>query len=173
MVAISRSRRALAGIVLIVAGALFLLTALLPLVGVSVPWFGVLAALAMAVALVILGIGAVNNKVAMIALLVGALGWLLLAISGLGFGLPAGVVTAGAVLAAFGTLIGAIVLLVGREVGNDGALAFLVAAVLAVIYLLGVLAVFALGAVGTAVIALLGVALVVTGWLFRRPERRR
>lgn len=173
MVAISRSRRATAGIALIVAGALFLLTALLPLIGVSVPWFGVLAALAMAVALVILAIGAVNNTVAKIALFAGALGWLLLAISGLGFALPAGVVTAGAVLAALGTLVGAIVLLVGREVGNDGALAFVAAAILAVIHLLGVLGVFALGAVGTAVVALLGVALVVTGWLFRRPERRR
>lgn len=176
MVAISRSRRAAAGIALIVAGALFLLAVLLPLVGVSVPWFGVLAALALAVALVILALGAVNNRVAMIALFAGALGWLLLAIGGLGFGLPSGVLTFGTVIAAIGTLVGAIVLSAGREIGQNSATAFVIAAILAVIYLLsvlGVLGVFAVGAIGTVVVALLGVALIVTGVLFRRPERRR
>src|SRR5687768_4127 len=104
MTAISRSRRSLAGIVLIVAGALFILAAVLPLLGVAVPWLYLLAYAAMAVAFVVLAVGAVNNTVAKIALFAGALGWLLLALSGLGLGLPAGLTAFAAVLAALGGL---------------------------------------------------------------------
>ena len=173
MSAISTSRRAAAGIALIVAGAFFILAVVLPLLGVSVPWLTLIAYVAMAVALVILALGAVNNLVAKISLFAGAVGWALLALAGLGLGLPAGVVSFGAVLAALGTLIGAIVLYVGKEITNIAALAFVAAAVLAALVLLGVLGVFALGEFGTIVIVLLGIALIIAGVFFRRSERSR
>jgi len=173
MSAISTSRRAAAGIALIVAGAFFILAVVLPLLGVSVPWLTLIAYVAMAVALVILALGAVNNLVAKISLFAGAVGWALLALAGLGLGLPAGVVSFGAVLAALGTLIGAIVLYVGKEIKNTPAIAFVVTAVLAALVLLGTLGVLALGEFGTILIALLGIALVVTGVLFRQTERSR
>ncbi|MCU1413733.1 MAG: hypothetical protein JWN80_1073 [Microbacteriaceae bacterium] len=173
MAAISRSRRAAAGIALIVAGALFVLAVLLPLAGIALPWLFLLAYAAMAVALVILALGAVNNTVAKIALFAGAAGWLLLALGGLGLGLPGGLITFGAILAALGGLVGAIVLYVGKEIGNTAALVFVVAAILAVLFLLNLLGVFALGAVSAVVTVLLGIALIVAGVLFRRTDRSR
>jgi hypothetical protein len=173
MAAISRSRRAAAGIALIVAGALFLLAVLLPLVGVSFPWFTLLAYAAMTVAYVVLALGAVNNTVAKIALFAGALGWALLVIAGLGLALPGPVLTLAVILAALGGLIGAIVLYVGKEVTNTAALAFVAATILGVLVLLGLIGIFSLGTLGTVIVVLFAVALIVTGFYFRRSERKR
>lgn len=173
MAAISRSRRSTSGIALIVAGALFLLVVLLPLVGVSLPWLVLLADAAMVVALVILALGAVNNTVAKIALIAAAVGWALLALAGIGIALPGALLTLAAVVAAVGGLVGAIVLYVGKEITNTAALAFVAAAALGVIYLLNSIGTFSLGTLGTVVAVLFGAALVVAGVFFRRSERRR
>lgn len=174
MAAISRSRRSASGIALIVAGALFVLAAILPLLNVAVPWFLVLAYAAIAVALGLLGFGAVNNTVAKVALIAAAVGWALLAIAGLGVALPAVLVTIAAIVAGVGGLIAAIVMYVGKEITNMAALAFIIATALGLLYLLGgILAVFSLGSVALIITVLFGVALIVSGVLFRRTERGR
>lgn len=170
----SVSRRSASGIALIVAGALVVLAVLLPLLGVAAPWFVPLAYAAIAVALALLGFGAVNNTVAKVSLIAAAAGWALLALAGLGITLPAALVTIAAVVAGVGGLIGAIVLYVGKEITNMAALAFIVAMALGLIYLLGtILAVFSLGSLAVLVAVLFGAALIVTGFLFRRTGRRR
>ncbi len=173
MAAISRSRRSASGIALIVAGAAFVVGAVLPFLGFAAPWLYLIAYAAFAVALVILGLGAVTNVIERISLFAGAVGWLLLAISGLGLGLPAAFLTAGAILAALGTLIGAIVLYTGKELGNTSAGVFVIAALLALVFLLTYLGLFSLGALSTLLVVALGVALVITGVYFRRTERKR
>src|SRR5690606_35659186 len=128
MATVSVSRRAASGIALIVAGALFLLAVLLPLVNVSLAWLLAIAFLVIAVALGILGIGAVNNTVAKVSLVAAAVGWVVLAIHALGFvALPGVLVTIAALVAGVGGLLGAVVLLVGREIANTSALLFIVA----------------------------------------------
>ena len=172
MAAVSTSRRALAGIILIIAGVLYALAVLLPAIGVTaLSFLSALAYLAIAIALVVLALGAVNSTVAKIVLFAGAVGWFLLALTALPIGLPAGVVTVAAILAALGTLVGAIVLYVGKEITNTAALAFIITAILAVIVLLPVLGVFSLGGAAIVVAVLFAVGLIITGVLFRRPER--
>ncbi|CAN5241742.1 hypothetical protein BH11ACT3_BH11ACT3_05990 [soil metagenome] len=173
MARISTSRRSAAGIALIVAGALFVLAALLPLVSVSFPWFVVLADAAMAVALGLLGFGAVNNTVAKITLIAAAIGWAILAIGGLGIAFPSVLITIAALVAGIAGLVAAIVIYVGKEVTNTPALIFIVAMALGLIYLLGVAGTLPLGGVGVFVTLLFGAALIVTGVLFRRTERGR
>lgn len=173
MAAVSRSRRAASGIALIVAGALLVLVAVLPLLGLSLPWLVVLAYAALAVAFGILGFGAVNSTVAKVVLIAAAVGWAILAIVGLGVGLPAVLVTIAAVVAGVGGLIGAIVVYVGKEVTNTAALMFVVATALGLLYVLGVIGVFAYGGAGVVITVLFGVALIAAGVLFRRTERAR
>ncbi|CAN5311913.1 hypothetical protein BH11ACT4_BH11ACT4_23640 [soil metagenome] len=173
MAAISRSRRSSSGIALIVAGALFVLASLLPLLNVSFPWFFVLAYAAMAVAFVILGLGAVNNTVAKIALFAGAVGWALLVISALGVALPGVLLTIAALVAGLGGLVGAIVIYVGKEITNTPALVFVVAAILGVLFVLGAVGTVAFGSFGVVITVLFGVALIAAGVLFRRTEGSR
>jgi hypothetical protein len=169
----SVSRRSASGIALIIAGALVVLAAVLPLLAVSVPWLIVLAYAAIAVALGILGFGAVNNTIAKVSLIASAVGWALLALVGLGIALPGGITTIAAVVAGLGMLIGAIVLYVGKEITNMSALAFIVAGALGLIYLMSaVMGVFSLATLAVVVIILFGVALIVTGVLFRRVGPR-
>jgi len=173
MAAISRSRRAAAGIALIVAGAALLLTVLLPFANLSFPLLGTIAFAALAAGLVILALGAVNNTIAKVALFAGALGWLILAIASISAVLPAVVITVGGFLAAIGTLVGAIVLYTGREIVQVSGAAFVISAILALVFLLPRLGVGALDGFSTAWTIALGVALVITGVYFRRTERRR
>ncbi|MEP6481912.1 MAG: hypothetical protein ABJA94_07890 [Rhodoglobus sp.] len=172
MAALSRSRRATAGIALIVAGVLFLLTVLLPLVGVTFLWLGLLADVAMTVALAILGIGAVNSTLTKIALFVGAAGWAILALAGLVM-LPAGVGTFAAIIAAAGGLVGAIVLYTGKEITNRPAGVFIASMILAAIFLLKTIGILPLGSLETLLIILLGAALIIAGVLFGRTEGSR
>ena len=174
MAKVSVSRRSASGIALIIAGALVVLAALLPLLGVAVTWLGPLAYAAIAIALGILGFGAVNNTVAKVALIASAVGWALLALAGLGIALPAVLITIAAIVAGVGMLIGAIVLYVGKEITNMAAVAFIVAAVLGLIVLLASpLGVFPLDAnLGLIIAVLFGAALIVTGVLFRRVGPR-
>jgi hypothetical protein len=173
MAKVSVSRRAASGIALIVAGALVVLAAVLPLLGVSVSWLGAIAYIAIAVALGILGFGAVNNTVVKICLIAAAVGWALLGLVGLGIALPAVLVTIAAVVAGVGGLLGAIVLYVGKEITNMAALAFIVAMALGLIVLLASpLGVFSLANLALVVAVLFGVALIVAGVLFRRVGPR-
>lgn len=175
MAAISRSRRSTAGIALIVAGALFVLLALFPLVApaMTLQWVALLAELAMVVAFVILALGAVNNTVAKVALFAAAVGWAILALAGLGIALPGALVILAVVVAAVAGVVGAVVLYVGKEITNRPALIFVIATALGVLYLLNTIGTFGAVDVGVLVAVLFGAALVVAGVFFRRTERRR
>lgn len=173
MTAISRSRRSAAGIALIVAGGLLLLAFLLPFAGVGLPWLGSLAYAALAVALVILALGSVNNTLAKVALFVGAAGFAILALAGFGLALPGILLTIGAVMAALGFVVGAIVLYVGKEITNTAALVFVIAAVLGAIILLTSVAAIGLGVLATIVTVAFAIALIVAGLYFRRADNRR
>ncbi len=174
MVVQSNSRRAAAGIALIVAGALFVLAVILPLAGQSFPWVTVLATLALAIAFAILAIGAVNSTLTRVALIIAAVGWAILALAGLGvIALPAGVATFAAILAAAGGIVGAILLYTGREIANRSAIVFIIANVLGALYLLGVSGLLSLGTFSTIITVLFGAALILAGVLFTQTERRR
>jgi len=174
MAAISNSRRAAAGIAFVVAGALILLHHLLGLANITATggWLLFLAYLAIAVGFVLLAVGSVANVVARIALIVGAVGWALLA---LGFlvGLPAGVGTIAAIAAAAGGVVGAIVLYTGKEITNRSAVAFIVTTIVAAVILLAGIAAMPLGAFGTLLWIVFGVGLVLTGVLFYRVQGSR
>jgi len=174
MAAVTNSRRSLAGILLVVAGALLLLDFVLGLAAVSAlgPWLKFLAFLAIGVALLILAILSFKGTITRIALVVGGIGWLLLAL-GLVVALPSPLGTVAAVAAALGTLVGSIALYVGKEVTNQSALAFIVTAVVAAIILLAGVAGAALGAFGTVLAVLFAILLVVTGVLFARTQGSR
>jgi hypothetical protein len=173
MAAVSRSRRAASGIAFIVAGALFVIAILLPYLNLSLNWVLLLAYAATAVAFVILGLGAVNSTLAKVLLIVAAVGWALLALLGLGLSMPAIITTLAALAAGVGGLVAAIVMYVGKEITNTPALIFIVATALGLLYLLGVIGTIPLGSLAPVVAVLFGVALIVTGFLFRRTERGR
>lgn len=174
MAAISNSRRAGAGIAFVVAGALILLHYILALANVTATggWLLFLAFLALAVGFILLAIGSVANVVARIALIVGGVGWALLALGYL-VALPAGVGTIAAIAAAAGGVVGAIVLYTGKEITNRSAVAFIVTTIVAAIILLAGIAALGLGVFGTLLWIVLGVGLVLTGVLFYRVQGSR
>ena len=173
MAALSNSRRGAAGIALIVSGALFLIALLLPLVGQNFPLVAVLAEVALVIALVILALGSVNNRLAQVALFAAAVGWAIIALAGWGvIAFPAIVITLAAIVAAVGGVVGAIVIYTGKEITNRPAIAFIVAMILGALFLLG-LGILPLGSLATIVVLLFGLALIVAGVLFRRTERGR
>jgi hypothetical protein len=173
MAKLSNSRRGAAGIALIVAGVIFLLAALLPLVKVSIGFnLAILGAVALAVAFGILGFGAVTSTVTKVSLIVAAIGWAIIALIWLNIiALPGGVFTVVALVTAVAGVVAAIVLYTGKEIRNRPAIAFIVAASLAALYLLGAAGILALGDVGVVVVILFGIALIIAGWLFRQTER--
>jgi hypothetical protein len=175
MAAVSRSRRSIAGIVMLVSGALLVLALLLPQLGVSgAPWLAAIAYIALVVALLILAFGAVNSTLTKVLLIVAAVGWAVLALNALGLAFPAVLVTISALVAGIALLIAAIVLYVGKEVRNLPALLFIITAALGLLYLLGVIGTLALGATLALVIALaFGAGLIITGVLFAQKERGR
>lgn len=176
MAALSTSRRAAAGIALIVAGALFLLSWLLPLVGVTIAFVSLaaLGAIAMVVAFAILGMGAVNSIITKVALFVAAVAWAIVALAGLNVvALPAGLLTIAAIIAAAAGIVASIVLYTGKEIRNRPAIAFIVTTIIAALYLLDLSGLLSLGTLATIVLVLFGAALIVTGWLFRQKERGR
>lgn len=174
MAAISNSRRAGAGIAFVVAGALILLHYLLALANVTATggWLLFLAYLAIAVGFILLAVGSVANVVARIALIVGGVGWALLALGYL-VALPAGVGTIAAIAAAAGGVVGAIVLYTGKEITNRSAVAFIVTTIVAAVILLAGIAGLALGVLGTLLWIVFGVGLVLTGVLFYRVQGSR
>jgi hypothetical protein len=174
MAAVSTSRRSLAGIILVVAGALLLLDVVLGLASIAAlsPWLVLLAYLAIGIAFLVLAIASFKGTISRIALIVGAVGWLLLAL-GLVVTLPAPLGTVAAIAAALGTVVGAVALYAGKEITNQSALAFIVTAVVVAIILLAGVAAAALGVFGTVLLIVFGVGLVITGLLFARTQGSR
>jgi hypothetical protein len=175
MAAVSLSRRALAGIVFVIAGAVLLLALILTLAGVPAasPWLMALGYAGIVVALAILAFGAVNSTLTKVFLIIAAVGWLILALSKVGVDMPALLITIAALMAGVGGLIAAIVLYVGKEVKNTPALVFIVTMVLALLLLLPLVGVSALqGTLVTVIAALFAIGLVISGVLFRQKERR-
>lgn len=173
MAAVSLSRRALAGIVFIIAGALLLLALILPLLNITEAskWLALLAYVGIVVALAILGFGAINATASKVALIVAAIGWAVLAIASLVSGIPAILVTIAAIVAAVAGLIAAILLYVGKEVKNNPALLFIATAALGLVYLLPNFGVTLDSTLYLIIGLLFGLGLVVTGVLFRQKER--
>ncbi len=174
MAAVSTSRRSTAGIVLVIAGALLLLHAILGFAGVTAlgPWLGVLANLAIGVAFLILAIASFRGTLSRIALVVSAVGFLLLALGAV-VTLPAPIGTIAAVAAAVGMLVAAIALYVGKEITNQTAIAFIVTAVLYAILVLGPLVGLALGTFGAVLALLFAIGVLVTGLLLARVQGSR
>lgn len=170
MAEVSTSRRSIAGIILAVAGALLLIDFILGLAGVTAlgGWLGTIAALAIGVAFLILAIGSFRATLVRIALVVGAIGWLLISLSAV-VALPSPVGEIAAAAAALGTLVAAIMLLVGKEVTNLTAIVFLVTAIIGALILAGA---FGLDLVSIAVVleVLFALGLLVTGILFARVQ---
>jgi hypothetical protein len=174
MAELSTSRRSIAGILLAVAGAVLLIDLILQFAGVTAlgVWPAVIADLAIGVAFLILAIGSFRNTLARIALVVAAVGFLLLALGAV-VALPAPVGLIASIAAAAGTLVAAIVLYAGKEITNLAAIAFIVTGVvLALVVLLPLLNV-AVGAFGTVLALLYALGLLVTGILFARVQGAR
>ena len=173
MAAVSLSRRALGGIVFIVAGALLLIAVALPLLGVaSLPWLSALAYLGIAVGYAILGIGAVNANLAKITLVAAAVGWLVLAIAAL-VALPGPLVLVAALVAGIAGVLAGIVLYSGKEIRNLPAILLTVTAVVGLLFLLEFVGVFSLGTLGTVIALAFAIGLIVSGVLLQQRETRR
>lgn len=174
MAAIASSRRSIAGIILAIAGALLLLDVILGFAGVTAlgPWLGTLAHLAIGVAFLILAISSFRNTLARIALVVAAVGFLLLALNAV-VALPGVLVTIADLAAALGTLVAAIVLYVGKEITNLSALAFIVTAVVLAIIVLAPLVNLSRGTFGVVLALLFALGVLVTGILFARVQGER
>ncbi|MBX3195386.1 MAG: hypothetical protein KF727_09870 [Microbacteriaceae bacterium] len=173
MAAISRSRRSASGVALIIAGALFVIGLLLPLLGYAIPWFLLLAYAALMVAYAVLGIGGVNNNIAKGTLIAAAVGFAVLVIAGLGVSLPQFVSTIAYLVAGICGLIAAIVLYIGKEIRNVAALVFVIATALLLLYFLGVVGPLAFGTFALVIGLGVGAAYIVAGVLFWQKERRR
>ena len=174
MAAVSTSRRAIAGIVLAIAGALLLLQAILGFANVTAlgPWLGVLANLAIGVAFLILAISSFRGTLSRIALIVAAVGFLLLALGAV-VTLPSPIGTIALIAAALGTLVASVALYVGKEITNLTAIVFIVTAV---VYALLVLAPFAnltLGTFGAVLALLFAIGVLVTGIMLARVQGSR
>lgn len=174
MAEMSTSRRSLAGIILAVAGAILLIDVVLGFAGVTAlgVWPAFLAYLAIGVAYLVLAIGSFRGTLARIALVVGAVGWLLLAL-GLVVALPSVVFIIAAIAAALGGLVAAIALYVGREITNLSAIAFVVTAVLVAIILLTLVGGVALGSFLVVLQLLVALGFLITGILFARVQGSR
>lgn len=175
MAAVSTSRRSLAGIILVIAGALLLLQAILGFAGITAlnPWLAVLAHLAIGVAFLVLAIASFRGTLSRIALIVSAVGFLLLALGAAGVALPAPIGTIAIVAAAVGMLVASIALYVGKEITNQTAIAFIATAVIYAILVLGPLVGLALATFGTVLGLLFAIGVLVTGLLLARVQGSR
>jgi len=174
MAAVSTSRRAIAGIVLAIAGALLLLQAILGFANVTAlgPWLGVLANLAIGVAFIILAIASFRGTLSRIALVVSAVGFLLLALGAV-VTLPSPIGTIAAIAAALGMLVAAIALYIGKEITNLTAIVFIVTAIVYALIVLLPLANVAVGTFGTVLALLFALGVLVTGIMLARVQGSR
>lgn len=170
----SPSRRSIAGIILAVAGGVLLIDAILGFAGVTAlgVWPTVLAWAAIGVAFLVLALGSFRSTLTRVALIVGAAGWLFLALAA-AVALPGLVTILAALAATLGTLVAAIALYTGKEVSNRSAIAFIVTAVLAAAILLPALGGLALGQLLAVFALLFAIGLIVTGVLFARVQGAR
>ncbi|MEO6115818.1 MAG: hypothetical protein ABIP33_05490 [Pseudolysinimonas sp.] len=162
------SSRPLVGILFIVAGALALLDLLLAYVAPGAPlrWFGLLTDLALGVAFLLMGLSKAMNILERVAFIVGAVGWLLLALNGLvSIG---GLFTVAVVLALVGSLAAGILVWVHSTFTRSTNLWFLIAMIVVAIFLLNVLLPFAAGVIATLLVLLFGAALVIAGFFILR-----
>jgi hypothetical protein len=174
MAAVSNSRRSLAGIILAIAGALLLLGVLLGFASVTAlgSWPTTLAYLAIGIAFLILAISSFRNTLARIALVVAAVGFLLLALGAV-VALPSPIGTIALIAAAVGLLVAAIVLYVGKEITNLSAIAFIATAVIFALIVFAPLLGLALGTFGTVLALLFAIGVLITGILFARVQGER
>lgn len=174
MAEVSTSRRSMAGIILAIAGAILLIDVVLGFAGVAAlgVWPTFVAYLAIGVAFLVLAIGSFRNTLARIALVVGGVGWLLLAL-GLVVALPSPIGPIAAIAAALGGVVASIVLYVGREITNLAAVAFIVTTIIAAIILLSAVGAVALAGFGTVLGLLFALGLLITGVLFARVQGSR
>jgi hypothetical protein len=174
MAAVSNSRRSLAGIILAIAGALLLINAVLGFAAVTAlgVWPTTLAYLAIGVAFLILAISSFRNTLARIALVVAAVGFLLLALGAV-VALPSPIGMIAWIAAAVGTLVAAIVLYVGKEITNLSAIAFIATAVIFALLVFAPLLGLALGTFGSVLALLFAIGVLVTGILFARVQGER
>lgn len=174
MAAVSTSRRAIAGIILAIGGAVLLIGVILGFAGVTAlgVWPATLANLAIGVAFLILAIASFRNTLARIALVVAAVGFLLLALGAV-VTLPSPIGQIAAIAAAVGTLVAAIVLYVGKEITNISAIAFIATAVILAIIVLAPLVNLSLGTFGTVLELLFALGVLITGVLFARVQGER
>jgi|GEM_PF-1266732 hypothetical protein len=176
MAEVSTSRRAIAGIVLAIAGALLLVDILLGFANINAldPWLTVLAWVAIAAAFLILAIASFRNTIARIALIVSAVGFLLLALANAGVMLPDPLGLVANIAAAAGMLVAAIVLYAGKEIQNLTAIVFVVTAIVfAIIVLLSAANITVDAALVTILSLLFGIGVLVTGILFARVQGAR
>jgi uncharacterized membrane protein HdeD (DUF308 family) len=172
MATTTTSSRPVVGILLIVAGALALLTLLLSYVapGPALGWFGVLTSLALGVALLLMALSKSMNVLERVAFIVGAVGWLLLGLNGLTSGALAGIVTVALILALVGSLAAGILVWVHSTFTRRTNLWFLIAMIITAIFVLNQLLPFATGIIATLLVLLFGAALVVAGFFVLRRK---
>ena len=164
------SSRPLVGILFIIAGALTLLALLLVLVvPASVPsWLSLLTYLALGVGFLLMGLSKSMNVLERVAFIVGAVGWLLLALNGLvGLG---SVVTLALILALVGSLAAGILVWIHSTFTRRTNLWFLIAMIVTAVFVLNLLVPFATGALNTVLVLLFGAALVVAGFFILRRK---
>lgn len=164
------SSRPIVGILFIIAGALALLALLLSLVApASAPsWLSLLIYLALGVAFLLMGLSKSMNVLERVAFIVGAVGWLLLALNGLVA--LSGVVTLALILALVGSLAAGILVWVHSTFTRRTNLWFLVAMIITAIFVLNLLVPFATGALYTVLLLLFGASLVVAGFFILRRK---
>jgi len=169
-VAIASGSRGIAGIAFLLGGASTALGTVLGLVGVPGGlWFLLLAYLPIAVGFGALAVGAGSHLAARIALLIAAAGYVLLLLATVLW--VAGLGTAGVLAAALGGLAGSILLLSGKAVTGNAAIAFVVTTIVfAAMTLPGVVG-LGLGMFVTILSLVFGLGLVVTGVLLMRVPR--
>ena len=164
----SLSRPKPVGYVLIVSGALFVLTYVLPLVGIDVPLTLFAAYISLVVALVVLCVLA-RPVLAKVAFAIAAVGFGLVVVNVVFFGALADLLAAAIVVGAIAVVAGAVALLVGDRRRAAG-IALVIAALLVGFYFVG--AIGPLGSAASTVALLVGVALVLAGTLMIRRVSR-
>ncbi|MEO7720401.1 MAG: hypothetical protein ABIS08_00630 [Pseudolysinimonas sp.] len=166
MVTTKTSPRPLVGILFIIAGALALLGLLLAYVtpGTPLSWLGLITDLALGIAFVLMALSKSMNVLERIAFIVGAVGWLLLALGGF----VSGLTTVALVLALVGSLAAGILVWMHSTFTRSTNMWFLVAMIIVAIFLLSLLLHFAVGVIATLLVILFGVALIIAGFFILR-----
>ncbi|MEO8527723.1 MAG: hypothetical protein ABI435_01460 [Pseudolysinimonas sp.] len=167
VVSISRFHTAAAGAAFLVAGVLLVVMLVVESASVHVffSWPTVLAYLAIGIGFAILATGSVSNLAARAVLLIGAVGWVLLAVQTVAR-LPLGLNTLAWILAVVGGIAGAVLLLTARLVARRAATAFLATTVAVTLQWL-----LLFSAIAVPLAAIVAVGFLVTGALLVATPR--